>query len=275
MEIFHKPVLLQEVCHYLAVKPQGRYIDATLGGGGHTQEIIKGQGLVLGLDQDPDALNACPHLDGLTPVLANFTHLREVAAAKSWTEVDGVLFDLGVSSHQFSTPGRGFSFQLDGPLDMRMDPTLNYTAADLVNTLSDRELEYMFKTYGEEPQSKQIARKIIQARPLTTTRGLAMVIQSDSQRRRVFQALRIAVNNELDSLEQALPQALSLLTSGGRIVVISFHSLEDRIVKNQFREWEKSDLGHILTPKPVLPGQDEINLNSKAKSAKLRAFLKK
>ena len=255
---YHKPVLLQSTCHFLAVKPRARYIDATLGGGGHTAEIIRLGGQVLGIDQDPEALSACPELEGLIKVHSNFIHLTEVAEEYNWFPVSGILFDLGVSSHQIDTPQRGFSFQADGSLDMRMDPSLPITAATLVNRLSVNELSKIFKDFGEIPVSKTLAQKVIAARPLATTSQLAEIAGKWS--RQAFQAIRIAVNDELGAIQSALPQAYDLLEPGGRLVVISFHSLEDCLVKNFF----KSVAGEILTPKPIL-GE---------KGAKLRAFSK-
>jgi len=255
---YHKPVLLQSACHFLAVKPKARYIDATLGGGGHASEIIRLGGRVLGLDQDLEALSACPELEGLTKVHSNFTHLFEVAKKYNWYPVSGVLFDLGVSFHQIDTPQRGFSFQTDGPLDMRMDPTLTTTASDLVNNLTIEPLSHLLKAFGEIPTAKALAQKIIENRPMETTFDLARTTGKWS--RQAFQALRMAVNDELGAIQTVLPQAFDLLEPDGRLVVISFHSLEDRLIKNYF----KSVAGEILTPKPI-PGE---------KGAKLRAISK-
>jgi 16S rRNA (cytosine1402-N4)-methyltransferase len=271
---YHVPVLLQSVCTLLKVEPGKRYIDATLGGGGHAAAIISFGGEVLGLDQDPDALSACPDLDHLIKVRANFIHLREVAEAHQWFPVDGVVFDLGVSSHQISAPRRGFSFQSDGPLDMRMDPSLSATAADLINVLSLKDLVKIMRDFGQVPSAESLCRRIIAARPVTTTGQLARILPGPDIRRQVFQALRIAVNDELGALKEALPQALSLLIPGGGLVVISFHSLEDRLVKTQFSDWNSQGKGKILTPKPVTADELEIQTNPKSKSAKLRAFQK-
>ena len=259
---FHNPVLLQPACHFLNIRPGHRYIDATLGGGGHMKEIIRLGGLVLGLDQDPEALSACPELPGLTKVQSNFIHLKEITYKYNWFPVSGIIFDLGVSAYQFETPTRGFSFQDDGPLDMRMDPSLSITAATLVNNLSINQLSSLFKDYGEIPVAKSLAAKIITARSINTTRELAKITRKWS--RQAFQALRIDVNDELGAIQATLPQAFDLLESSGRLVVISFHSLEDRIVKIQFNNWAKDGLGQILTPKPIV-GE---------KSAKLRAIQK-
>jgi 16S rRNA (cytosine1402-N4)-methyltransferase len=271
---FHVPVLLKSVCTLLKVEPGGRYIDATLGGGGHAAAIIAEGGEVLGLDQDSDALLACPDLNHLVKVHANFIHLKEEALARKWTSVSGVVFDLGVSSHQISTAHRGFSFQLEGPLDMRMDRRVPVTAADLVNCLSEKDLTHIISLFGEVKGAAGVSRRIIHARPISTTKALASLFGNPHIRRQVFQALRMAVNDELGALETALPQALSLLIPGGRIVVISFHSLEDRLVKSQFSDWASQGLGEILTPKPVVPDQKEKTTNPKSISAKLRSFQK-
>lgn len=262
--IYHNPVLLQSACHFLAVKPGGHYVDCTLGGGGHTAEIIRQGGKVLGLDQDPDAISAClalpkPLGEGgpdLILVQSNFIHLAEVVSTHHWQPVLGILLDLGVSEHQINTPSRGFSFQESGPLDMRMDPNLPNTAATLVNQLSVNQLTSLFKDYGEIPVAKTLAVKISVARPLVTTDQLAKITGKWS--RQAFQALRIAVNDELGSLEQVLSEAQEILDPEGRLVIISFHSLEDRIVKHTLINMQS------LTPKPIV-GE---------KGAKLRAYVK-
>ncbi|TSC88349.1 MAG: 16S rRNA (cytosine1402-N4)-methyltransferase [Microgenomates group bacterium Gr01-1014_16] len=240
---YHNPVLLQEAVAFLAVCPGKKYIDCTLGGGGHTLEILKQGGNVLAMDQDPDAITeslAClappkPLGEGgpdLVIVHSNFIHLTEVANQYGFNPVSGVLIDLGVSEHQIFTDSRGFSFQKDGPLDMRMDPSLSNTAADLVNKLTIQQLNHLLKSYGEIPVSKYLARKIVENRPFSTTFEFARTTGKWSQQ--AFQALRIAVNDELGALKSVLPQAYDLLEPGGRLVVISFHSLEDRLVKQQF-----------------------------------------
>ncbi len=260
---YHNPVLAQVAIDWLEVQPGEKYIDATLGAGGHASEIICRGGSVLGLDQDPEALRACPDLEGLVKVQTNFIHLDEVARKYHWIPVAGILFDLGVSQHQVETPQRGFSFQLSGPLDMRMGPSTALRAAELVNLLSVNQLTSLLKDYGEIPVAKTLASKIVAARPLTTTSQLAKV-SGRRWSRQAFQALRIAVNDELGALATALPQAMSLLKLGGRLVVISFHSLEDRLVKQQFVRWQTAGQGKTLTPKPIL-GE---------RGSKLRAFLK-
>lgn len=258
--IYHNSVLLQEACEFLDVRSGNRYIDGTVGGGGHAAEIVRRGGIVLGLDQDPDAIRACPQLDNLILVQANFTRMSEIAAEHHFTPISGVLLDLGVSAHQFATPVRGFSYQTTGPLDMRMDPSLVNTAATLVNTLPDNLLASLLADFGEIPVAKSLAVKIVAHRPYTTTSQLALVTGKWSQQ--AFQALRIAVNDELGSLMALFPQLPKLLHPGGRIVIISFHSLEDRLVKNQFQLWSRQGLGKILTPKPVVGG----------KKSKLRCF---
>ena len=260
----HKPVLLQSACAFLNIRKGAKYIDATVGGGGHSSEIIRQGGLVLGLDQDPEALAAAATVSGLTLVQSNFIHLKEVAQKHNWTPVAGILLDLGVSQHQVAEAGRGFSFQQLGPLDMRMDPSLPNTAATLVNSLPEADLAKIIFEYGEEPGSKSLAAKIIAARPISTTDQLAAIIGSPDRCRRVFQALRIAVNDELGALQTVLPQAHDLLDHQGRLVIISFHSLEDRIVKHAFANWVAEGKGRVLTGKPVV-GE---------RNAKLRAYEK-
>lgn len=268
----HIPVLLQSVLHYLQVIPGKHYIDATLGGSGHSAAIAHLGGLVLGLDQDLEAISACPRLQGLTPVHANFTHLSEVVARYSWFPATGILYDLGLSTTQISQPIRGFSFQAQGPLDMRMDTTLPVTAAKLVNTLPKQQLINLFKDFGQLPTAKTLAQKITTSRPLTTTSDLARI--SGKWTRQVFQALRIAVNDELGALASSLPQALTQLGTGGRLLVISFHSLEDRLVKHLFLNWSNQGLGQIVTSKPVVPDPEELASNPRSHSAKLRVFQK-
>ncbi len=302
----HVPVLLQEVLHYLQPRPGGTYIDATVGGGGHAEAILQASapdGRLLGLDADPAALGRSHRRlhrfeHRVVLVHANFDQLQLIAEREGFVPADGVLMDLGVSSDQLEAADRGFSFLKPGPLDMRMDPSLPLTAADLVNTLSEEELAQLIRTYGEEPRARRIARAIVQARPIHTTTELAEVIARAVPRRpgqrlhpatRTFQALRIVVNDELGALERALPQALDVLRPGGRLVVIAFHSLEDRIVKQFFRQEARDCIcpprqpvctcGHkarvrILTRKPVVPSEAEIQANPRSRSAKLRAVEK-
>lgn len=298
--ILHKPVLLQEVLNLLEVKSKGRYIDATVGAGGHATEICKLGGEILALDQDPVSVQiaqenlekTCPDRYRLVPV--NFSKISSIASRHNWTQVDGILMDLGFASFQVDDPRRGLSFSKDGPLDMRLDPTLGVTAADLVNSLPAKELEHLFREYGEEPRARAIARAIVQARkvsPFETTSQLAKLVETLKRKTqnenrlpfavsrihsatRVFMALRIAVNSELENLKSALPQALDLLKGGGRLAIISFHSGEDRIVKTAFKGWEKEKVGKVLTKKPVVPTYEEIQNNPRARSAKLRVLEK-
>jgi 16S rRNA (cytosine1402-N4)-methyltransferase len=269
--LYHKPVLLQSACHYLEIQPKGLYVDATIGGGGHAREIINRGGLVLGLDQDPEAIAESSKVEGLILENTNFTHLSEAVAKHNWKPVSGILFDLGVSSHQFDTPVRGFSFQNEGPLDMRMGASA-VTAADIINRWPASQLTGLFKEYGELPVAKSLSEKIVSARPFHSTTELAQIAGKWS--RQVFQALRITVNDELGAIKTALPQALSELKSGGRLVVITFHSLEDRIVKNLFQEWESQGLARILTKTPVTASPEELEENPRSKSAKLRSIEK-
>ncbi len=298
----HLSVLLAQVLAGLNIQPGGRYIDGTVGAGGHTEHILQASapgGRVLGLDADPEALALSqqrlqPDRDRLILVHSNFARLKAQADAHQFTPVDGILFDLGLSSMELSNPQRGFSFQLDGPLDMRFDPDAAQTAADLVNTLSARELADLIYQYGQEPASRAIARAIVAARPLHTTVELAGIVTQAVRRKRrgkihpatrTFQALRIAVNDELGALKQGLSQAVETLKPGGRLVVISFHSLEDRIVKRflvrEARDcicppeaWvctcEHQASLKIVTRKPIRPEQDEIERNPRSRSAKLR-----
>lgn len=304
---FHVPALLSKVIEELAVSEGKKYIDATVGGGGHTLEILKRGGKVLGIDCDPEAIDyvkkrlrdedikilreekdealnisisQCPNI---TLVRGNFVNLKEIAEKAGFSKVSGILFDLGVSSYQLETGYRGFSFNVDTPLDMRMDPALSVTAADLVNGLNEKELYELFVKYSEEYHSRAIARAIVRARtigPIRTCNELARIVIKARGGRgkfdrthpatRIFQALRIAVNDELNNLKEALPQALGLLDREGRLVILSFHSLEDRIVKNFLKEKGKEGLIKILTKKPITPEEEEIRANPRARSAKMR-----
>ena len=290
----HTPVLLDEVIAGLSPKSGGRYVDGTLGGGGHAAAILERSapdGRLLGLDADPAALAAAglrlaPFEARFTPAHGNFRDLGRLARERGFDRVDGILLDLGVSSHQLDTPERGFSFAADAPLDMRLDPTEGDTAADLVNRLPEGELADLIFRYGEERGSRRVARFIAEARrkrPIARTAELAELVARALGGRhgkihpatRTFQALRIAVNRELESLEAALPQAVELLAPGGRLAVISFHSLEDRIVKLFFRaESGYGGTGHarlaIVTKKPLEAGEEENRANPRARSAKLR-----
>jgi 16S rRNA (cytosine1402-N4)-methyltransferase len=296
----HEPVLYHEIIHALQPKNKGQYVDGTLGAGGHAREILEAcapDGRLLGLDLDPQALalareNLAPYGERVRLIKASYDSLAEVLDEVGWEAVDGILLDLGLSSMQLDTPERGFSFQHDAPLDMRFDPDSPTSAADLVNTLPQDELADLIYRYGEERASRRIARAIVKARPLQTTRQLAAVIESVLPRRghvhpatRTFQALRIAVNRELERVENVLPQAVASLRPGGRLAIISFHSLEDRIVKGYFRsesrdlvnppyeriyEVEKKATLKEINRKVIIPGEAEIKTNPRARSAKLR-----
>lgn len=302
----HKPVMLREVLDLLAVKPGGTYIDGTVGGAGHARAILERagpQGRLLGLDRDPAALaRARAALEGMEGrhVLehANFADLREAAARHGIEQADGILLDLGVSSEQLDTAARGFSFALGGPLDMRMDAASGGPdAADLVNELDERELARVLHEYGEEPRARAIARRIVAQRGaarIAGTRELADLVERALGGRRgrihpatrTFQALRIAVNDELGAVTRGVEAGLELLATGGRMAVISFHSLEDRIVKTAFARhagrWQALPQGgeewagqpppvRLVTRKPVTPSEDELAGNPRARSAKLRA----
>jgi 16S rRNA (cytosine1402-N4)-methyltransferase len=300
----HIPVLLAEVMAGLALRPGNRAVDGTLGGGGHTAALLDQtapDGRILGLDADPDAIaRVAQRLRGavaserLTLVQAPFDTLATVATAHGFDHVDAILLDLGVSSFQLDTPERGFSLMHPGPLDMRFDPQAGPSAADIVNRWPEHELANLIFTYGEERRSRRIARFLVQQRPITTTDQLAVVVERAVGGRRgdrihpatrTFQALRIAVNRELAQLEAVLPQARALLRPGGRLAVISFHSLEDRIVKQwmvaEARDYvpdrthpqggvTRTPTLRILTAKPVSPTAEEIERNARSRSAKLR-----
>jgi len=300
-DLSHQPVLYKEIIHALQPRRGGRYVDGTLGAGGHARGILEASapdGQLLGLDVDPQALvlarkNLAPYEQRIHLAQASYTSLSTQLAQLEWDVVDGIVLDLGASSMQFDTAERGFSFSHDAPLDMRFGPHALQTAADLVNKYSERELADLIYQYGEERDSRKIARAIVNARPLHTTYELVAVIESVSPRRgdrihpatRTFQALRIAVNEELASIEEILPQAVATLGIGGRLAVISFHSLEDRIVKDFFREQSKDLVNppyeriyeverratlKEVNRKPITPSDDEIKNNPRARSAKLR-----
>lgn len=300
----HCPVLYEAVLEGLDVHSGGRFVDATVGAGGHSQGILTASaphGRLLGIDADPDAValarrRLAPFGDRALLVQGSFAQLASIASRRGFTQVDGILLDLGLSSMQLAAPGRGFSFREDGPLDMRFDPSGTITASGLVNELKERELVDLLRQYGQERQARRIARAIVESRPLHSTVQLATLIDEVVGRRerihpatRTFQALRIAVNNELSALSEALPQALDLLVAGGRLVVISFHSLEDRIVK-RFLQHEARDCicppdvptcvcGHsarvrIITRHPVRPSEEEVASNPRSRSARLRVGAK-
>lgn len=285
---YHIPVLLKETIDLLRVEPGKKYIDATLGGGGHSEEILKRGGKLLGIDRDPQAVeSATARLNQACPppkvVWGNFENIEKIAEENSFCRVDGILFDLGVSSHQLETPQRGFSFNQEGPLDMRMDPRLTVAAKDLVNGLTEKELEELFTKLGEEKFARRYAHAMVEYRKrkeLETCDEVANIILRVAPARgkfdrthpatRVFQALRIAVNDELNGLKMALPKAVGLLNRNGRIVVLSFHSLEDGIVKRFFSEKQKEGILKIINDKPISPGEEEIKANPRSRSAKLR-----
>lgn len=297
----HTPVLLSETLRALAVQPGGRYIDCTLGGGGHAAAILDHSspgGQLLGIDADPKAIEAARerlqnYKDSTLLVNDNFINLQATCIKYDFAPVHGILFDLGLSSLQLHGNDRGFSFQYDAPLDMRLNPRQKITAADIINTSSEAVLAHIIKTYGEESYSHRIASHIVQEGPIESTRQLARLIESAVGGRRgklhpatkTFQALRIAVNHELEYLETALRQAIDLLGFGGRLVVISYHSLEDRIVK-QFMQREARGCicppttptcvcGHVprlrlISKKVITPSVMEVDLNPRSRSAKLR-----
>ena len=297
----HQPVLYKEIIHALQLHDGGRYVDGTLGAGGHARGIMEASapdGQLLGLDVDPQALaiarrNLAPYEHRIHLAQASYTSLSAQLVQLGWEAVDGIVLDLGASSMQFDTPERGFSFLNDAPLDMRFGPQALQTAADLVNKYSERELADLIYQYGEERDSRKIARAIVKARPIHTTRELVAAIEAVSPRRgdrvhpatRTFQALRIAVNEELASIEEVLPKAVAALRPGGRLAVISFHSLEDRIVKDFFREQGKDRVNppyeqiyeeerkatlKEVNRKPIVPSDEETRNNPRARSAKLR-----
>ncbi len=296
----HQPVLYHEIIHALRPINKGFYVDGTLGAGGHARGILEAcapDGRLLGLDVDPQALalareTLAPYGERAHLTQASYDSLTERLRDIGWDKVDGILLDLGLSSMQLDTPERGFSFQQDAPLDMRFDPASPTTAADLVNNLPQDELADLIYRYGEERASRRIARAIVKARPLQTTRQLAAIIESVIPRKgrihpatQTFQALRIAVNQELERVENVLPQAVAALKSSGRLAIISFHSLEDRIVKEYFRseskdlvnppyeriyEFEKKATLKEINRKVITPGEAEIKANPRARSAKLR-----
>jgi len=292
---FHSPVLLKEVIENLKIKKNGKYIDGTVGGAGHSEAILKLGGNILGIDYDPEALNyAREHLSAACPfpdesreldaswrlVRGNFKNLGKIAKENNFQPVDGILLDLGVSSHQLETPERGFSFNSDESLDMRMDPELKVTAQDLINVLNKGELEKLFQKFAQEKRSRQLAEAIVDARsvsPIKTGRQLAEIILKVKYKTgkinpatQIFQALRIAVNDEINNLKEVLPEALKILKPGGRLAIISFHSGEDRIVKQFFRDQEEKGLIKKIFKKPLSPSFEEVKANPRSRSAKLR-----
>ena len=308
MEFRHTSVLLEESIEALRIKPDGIYVDGTLGGGGHSWEIcsrLSEKGRLIGIDQDEAAIEAATRRlelfkDRVTIVRANYRDMRRELGKQGISSVDGVILDLGVSSYQLDEASRGFTYREDAPLDMRMDQRLAQTAGDIVNGYSEPELYRIIRDYGEERFAKNIARHIVSARnekTLETTGELIHVIKAaipakaratgGHPAKRTFQAIRIEVNRELEVLEDSLDDMIDLLGDGGRICVITFHSLEDRIVKEKFRQNEhpctcpkefpvcvcgKRPKGRVVTRKPIVPTEQELEENRRAKSAKLRVF---
>lgn len=292
---YHTPVMSDEVVWLIHPRPGGVYIDCTLGSGGHALGLLEFAGAgaqVIGIDRDQDAISAAKERlnifrDTVTFVHGNFSDLQDIVKNLGILKADGILFDLGVSSHQLNEAERGFSYMEDGPLDMRMGQEAGPSAKDLINTLSAEEIASILKTYGEERWADRIAEFIVKRRdkaPVTTTGELADIVKAaipakarrsgPHPARRTFQALRIAVNQELDNLHAGLDQAIRILRSGGRLVVISYHSLEDRIVKTTFLKMSSpkgQDSLRILTKKPIVPCMEEIIANPRSRSAKLRA----
>lgn len=308
MEFVHKSIMLEEVIESLAIKPNGIYVDGTLGGAGHSSEIVKRlgeDGRLIGIDQDGEAIEAAtkrlkPYKDKVTIVRSNYAQMKEVLRDLGIPKVDGILLDLGVSSYQLDNAERGFTYREDVPLDMRMDQRQTKTAKDIVNDYSEMELYYIIRNYGEDKFAKNIAKHIVQARqkaPIETTGQLIEVIKAAIPKKvratgghpakKTFQAIRIELNHELDVLKNNLEDMIDLLNDEGRIAIITFHSLEDRIVKNIFRTSERPCIcppefpvcvcgrvskGKVITRKPIVPGKEELEENSRSKSAKLRVF---
>ena len=310
MEFYHTSVLLKPSLDHLAVRPDGIYVDGTLGGGGHSfhiaERLVSG-GRLIGIDRDEEAIVAAserllPYRDRVTIVKDNYGNIRDVLNSLEIPGVDGILLDLGVSSHQLDTAVRGFSYMADAPLDMRMDREEEKTAKDIVNEYSEEELYRMIRDYGEDRFARSIARRITKEReqePIETTGQLVQLIEQAIPRKvqktgghpakRTFQALRIELNRELTILDEVIDTMIDCLKPGGRLCIITFHSLEDRIVKGRFRTAEdpcicpknfpvcvcgRKSKGRVVTRKPVLPSEQEIEENPRAKSAKLRVFEK-
>jgi 16S rRNA (cytosine1402-N4)-methyltransferase len=286
----HIPVLLKEVIEYLNVKPNNNYIDCTLNGGGHAREILKGngpKGKVLGIEIDKEIFEKIEKekIERLIPVNDSYINIKEITERNGFNKIDGILFDIGMSSYHVDEAERGFSFNKDEPLIMNYSTGL--TAEEILNEWNEEEIEKIIKEYGEEEFSRKIAKKIVEQRRsgrIRSTLQLVNIIKEATPgwyhyskthfATRTFQALRIRVNNELDNFRKALPEALNLLEKEGRLVTISFHSLEDRIVKEFLKEKEKSGEVKIITKKPIVPTDEEIALNPRSRSSKLRAAIK-
>ncbi len=297
-EAYHLPVLLQETLEGLRIRPDGRYVDCTFGGGGHTRGILERlgpKGQLIAFDQDNDARRNLPDDARILFLPHNFRHLGRFLRLHGISSVDGILADLGVSSHQFDEAARGFSFRLEGDLDMRMDARQTLTAFDVVNTRSEQQLHKLFEQYGEVTNAKTLARTIVQVRRSVSLQSvtnfkaaLSSIVKGNPNKyfAQVFQALRIEVNDELGALKEMLQQTPGLLASGGRVAIITFHSLEDRLVKNFFKKGAFGDeengppdpfgqpatppLFKIITKKPLIPGDKELKQNPRSRSAKLR-----
>lgn len=284
----HQPVLSGETIEFLRIRPDGTYVDATLGGGGHAEAILERleTGKLLGIDCDPAALERAAarlaaYRGKLVLMHGNFAGIDSIHRTTGLPPVDGVLADLGMSSLQLGEASRGFSFNLPGPLDMRMDPATETTAAELVNHLREPELADLIFKFAEERHSRRIARAIMKARPIRTTTELAQVVTRAIPSRaglhqihpatRTFMALRLTVNRELENLESFLSRVLGVLAPGGRLVILTFHSLEDRLVKRAFQGWQREGRASILTRKVVRATEAEVHSNPRARSAKLRA----
>jgi len=300
MALYHVPVLYQESLDALAIKPNGVYVDCTFGGGGHSRGILErlgAEGKLIAFDQDADAQANVPNDDRLLFVPQNFKHLQRFLRLHGYTAVDGILADLGVSSHQFDEGERGFSIRFDGPLDMRMDQREGLTAADVIATYTAQQLHKMFEQYGEVTNSKTLANHIVQSRQATSFNTiesfkafLQPVIKGNPNKylAQVFQALRIEVNDELGALRQMLEQSAQVLQPGGRLAVITFHSLEDRMVKlfmkhgtlapednsNPFSTEVKAKVFEVITKKPIEASAAELKQNNRARSARLRIAVK-
>ena len=310
MKFEHTSVLLEEVLDNLAIRPDGIYVDGTLGGGGHSYHILErltAGGRLIGIDQDTDAIAAASERlsefsGAVTIVHDNYEHIGEVLRDLGIGKVDGILLDLGVSSYQLDNPERGFTYRTDAPLDMRMDRSSSLSAKEIVNTYPEEELTRILREYGEERCAARIASNIVKARskkPLETTGELSAIVRASIPARmrekggnpdkRTFQAIRIACNRELDVLRDSLDEMIDLLTPGGRLCVITFHSLEDRIVKNAFKRNEnpctcppefpvcvcgKKSKGRVITRKAIAPTARELEVNRRSASAKLRVFEK-
>lgn len=283
MSEYHTPVLLKESVSALSIKPDGVYVDATFGGGGHSKAILEqlsARGRLIAIDQDAEALANAPQDERLIPVRSNFRFVHNWVRHSGFDKVDGILADLGVSSHQFDTEERGFSFRFDSELDMRMSDAALKTAKDVVNSYSEESLEKILREYGEVANSRFAAKLICEARArgcVNTTAALNDALEKATPAfgqhkylAKVYQALRIEVNDEMTALEHFVPMAVKSLAQGGILAVITYHSLEDRIVKNAIRDAIHNGLMEKVTSKPVLPAESEIEGNTRARSAKLR-----